>query len=126
MATKLKIKATGKDVKDILNGPDALGAGDVRVNPTKSSGDELMKENPASRQAEGKNKSENSDITSVVRKTLVVPTPEADPVQGYDTVKPVDRTRNADTPEAARQANNRARDFRTNLGRGKGTNTVVE
>jgi hypothetical protein len=125
MATKIKIKATGSDAKEILSGPDPLGSGDVRVNPTKSSGDELMKENPASRQAEGKNKSESSDITSVVRKTMVVPTPEADPVQGYDTVKPVDRTRKADTPEAARRANNQARDMRTNLGRGKASHVEV-
>jgi hypothetical protein len=122
----LKIKAKGVDAKAILNGDDPLGAGNVRVNPTRSSGDELMKENPASRQAEGKNKSESSDITSVVRKTMVVPTPEADPVQGYDTVKPVDRTRKVDTPEAARQANNRTRDMRTALGKGKVSSTVVE
>lgn len=126
MALKLKVKLEGKDAKEALNGPDALGAGDVRVNPTRSSGDELMKENPASRQAEGKNKSESSDITKVVRKTMTVPTPEADPVQGFDTVKPVNRTRKADSPEAARQENNRARDFRTNLGRGKQSTVVTE
>lgn len=78
-----------------------------------------MKENPESRQAEGKNKNENSQITKAVKPTLVVPTPEAAPVKGYDTVKAVQRDRDADVPEAARQLNNRTRDMRTNLGRGK-------
>lgn len=87
---------------------------------------EQLKENPESRQAEGKNKNENSDITKVVKKTTVVPTPEARTEQGFDTVQPVNRTRKEDSPEAARQRNNRTRDMRTNLGRGKPAIVEVE
>jgi hypothetical protein len=87
---------------------------------------ELMKENPESRQREGANKDENSDITKAVKKTLSVPTAEASPVQGFDVVKPVKRERKADSPESARQLNNRTRDMRTNLGRGKPAIVEVE
>lgn len=83
---------------------------------------ELMKENPESRQAEGKNASENSDVTKAVKKTTVVPTPEASPVQGYDVVKMVDRTRQKDSPEETRQRNNKSRDLRSNLGKDFWTN----
>jgi len=78
-----------------------------------------MQENPESRQKEGSNKSEVSEITKAVKKTTEVPTPEARTVQGFDCVQPVDRERKEDSPEAARQRNNRTRDMRTALGRGK-------
>lgn len=89
-------------------------------------GKELMDENPQSRQAEDKNKQETNDITKKVKKTLVVPTPEARTVRGFDCVMPVDRKRPEDSPESARQKNNRSRDMRTNLGRGKPSSVVTE
>ena len=113
MALKTKIKATGKDAKELLG---------LKAERAGTRGAELMKENPASRQAEGKNKSEVSDITKVVAKTTVVPTPEADPVQGFDVVKEVNRTLPADSPEAARRRSNKSRDLRTNLGKDFWTN----
>jgi hypothetical protein len=79
----------------------------------------MMKANPESRQAEGKNESAKSDITSPLKPTLTNPSPEACNVAGFDTVLPVDRTRPDACPESARQRNNRTRDMRTNLGRGK-------
>ena len=106
----IKLKAKGQDAKDLLG---------LKAERAGTRGAELMKENPASRQREGANKSEVSDITKVVAKTTVVPTPEASPVQGFDVVRPVNRDRKPDAPEAARQLNNRTRDMRTNLGRGK-------
>jgi hypothetical protein len=86
----------------------------------------MAKNNPESRQAEDTNKTEVSQITKTVKPTTVVPTPEAEPVGGYDTIKMVDRTRKSDSPEAARQKNNRTRDMRTNLGRGKASDVVVD
>ena len=109
MATKIKIKASGKDAKDLLG---------LKAERAGTHGAELMKENPASRQAEGKNKSEVSDITKVVAKTTKVnTTPEANAVQGYDVIGPVNRERKADSPEEARKKNNAARDKRVNLGK---------
>ena len=88
--------------------------------------DKLMKENPASRQKEGANKTETTDITKPVKKSLNVPTtPEAVSLQGFDTVAPVNRALPADAPEEARKKNNASRDARTNLGRtGWATPTV--
>jgi len=118
MSIKVKIKARGEDAKELL-GQDQ--------KDKVTGGKEQMKENPESRQAEGKNASEKSETTKVAEKTLDVPTsPEARNVQGFDTVKPVNRERHADSPEAARQRNNMARDARTNLGRGKSSTVVVD
>lgn len=77
----------------------------------------LMKNNPESRQKEATNKGPESDISKTVKKTLGVPTPEAEPVGGYDLIKAVNRERASDSPEEARQKNNRTRDQRSNLGR---------
>lgn len=78
----------------------------------------LLKDNPASRQAEGKDKGSKSQITDPLKKTLSVSaTPEARNTAGFDTVTPVDRTRSDDSPEAARIRNNMSRDRRTILGR---------
>jgi hypothetical protein len=113
MSVKVKIKMKGQDAKN------ALGMSTGANMPEKSRGKELMSENPESRQAENTNKSEDSQITKEVKKTLVVPSPEAEPVQGYDVLKRVDRTRKDDSPEAARARNNAVRDDRTVLGRCK-------
>jgi hypothetical protein len=88
--------------------------------------DKLMKSNPASRQAEGKNSGTTTDITKPVTKSLNVPTtPEAVSVQGFDTVQQFDRSLPKDAPERARQRNSASRDARTNLGRtGWATPTV--
>jgi hypothetical protein len=95
--------------------------------PAKIVGDEPMADNPASRQAEGSNKSENSEITKEVKPTTTLPgSPESDPVKGYDTVKKVAREFPADGPEMARKANNMARDSRTNLGRGTWSEPVLD
>jgi len=126
MATKVKIKATGKDAINLMDmkgefrhGPYKPTTDVAALNGDGSTGGKMMDENPESRQAEDMHKSEDSDITSKVEKTTTVPTsPEARPVQGYDTVKPVNRAMPADFPERARRANNQARDMRTNLGRG--------
>jgi hypothetical protein len=124
MSLKLKIKAKGAAAVDLLGknnirDPHVAQKDLASLNGDGSRGGEMMDENPDSRQAEGKSKSENSGITKVVRKTLSVPTPEATPVQGFETVDAVDRDLPADYPERARRANNQARDMRTNLGRGK-------
>lgn len=91
------------------------------LNGDGSFGRPMMKENPESRQAEGENARENSDIAKKATdtKAAVVPTEGADPVQGYDVVKRVNRELPADYPERARRYNNQVRDERTNLGRGK-------
>lgn len=114
---KVKIKATNSDAKQLLMGEEPA---------KKVGGVEQLKENPKSRQAENTNKSENSDITKVVAKTLSLPEPEANVVQGYDTPRTINRERKADSPEAARQRWNRARDMRTNLGVGKTSIVEVE
>lgn len=112
----IKIKLKGQDARNLLteNEPAAVVRG----------GKELMGENPQSRQAEGKNKNENSDITKKVKKTLTLPEPEARIIQGYDIVKPVNRERKDDSPDQARMLNARTRDMRTCLGRGK--TSIVE
>lgn len=125
----IKVKAKGKDAIDLLGlKNDFRGAQkDLdALNGDKSRGGKMMDENPESRQAEGKHASESSDITKKVARTTSVPTPEASPVQGFDTVKPVDRELPADYPERARRANNQTRDMRTNLGRGKPAIVEVE
>jgi hypothetical protein len=95
--------------------------------PAKIKGDDPMPENPASRQAEGSDKSENSQITKKVKPTTTIPgSPETDPVQGYDTVKKVERKFDEDGPEAARKSNNMSRDARTNLGRGTWSVPVLD
>lgn len=86
-----------------------------------------MDENPQSRQAEGMDKDERSQITKPVKKTLTVPTsPEARNVEGFDCVQPVNRARMEDSPESARQRNNRTRDMRSNLGHGLPSNIVID
>lgn len=87
---------------------------------------ELMGENPKSRQAEGKDKGEKSQITKTVKETKTVPTPEAAAVKGFDTVKQFDRSLKADAPEEARKKNNQSRDSRTNLGRTIASVPVLE
>jgi hypothetical protein len=78
----------------------------------------LMKANPETRQAEGKNKGAKSAITSPLKQTLSVSaTPEVRNTAGFDTVTMVDRTRPEGSPEAARIRNNQSRDRRTVLGR---------
>ena len=86
----------------------------------------MMKANPESRQAEDKNAPAKSDITKPLTPTLKVPQPEARVVAGFDTVTAVDRTRPDACPESARQRNNRARDLRSNLGRGKAGIVEIE
>ena len=89
--------------------------------------DKLMKSNPASRQKEGANKTETSDITKPITKSLSVPTtPEAVSVQGFDTVQQFDRSLPKDSPEEARKKNNASRDARTNLGRGIPSQPTIE
>ena len=95
--------------------------------PAKVQGKKGMQPNPESRQAEGSNKSEVSEITKKVTPTLTIPgSPESEPVQGYDTVKKVAREFRADGPEAARKKNNIARDLRSNLGRGVPSTPVLD
>lgn len=92
----------------------------------KITGKEPMKDNPESRQGDGKNASENSDITKKVKPTTTRPgTPEGATEQGFDVVKKVAREFPADSPEAARKKNNMARDARTNLGRATWSEPVL-
>lgn len=131
MAIKTKIKATGSDAIDLLGMKRGFRGHVAQKNLALMNGDgsrggEMMDENPDSRQAEGSTKSENSDITKKVKKTTMVPTAEATPVQGFETVEPVQRDLPADYPERARRANNQTRDMRTNLGRGKDATVIVE
>lgn len=122
---KVKIKAAGKEAIDLLGmkknfrDPHSAAKDLAAMNGDGSRGGEMMDENPDSRQAEGKSASEVSDTTKAVKKTTVVPATEATPVQGFETVDPVNRELPADYPERARRANNQARDMRSNLGRGK-------
>lgn len=131
MAIKTKIKATGSDAIDLLGMKQSFRAHTPQkdlalMNGDGSRGGEMMDENPDSRQAEGSTKSESSDITKKVKKTTIVPTPEATPVQGFETVEPVNREMPADYPEKARRANNQTRDMRTNLGRGKDATIIAK
>src|SRR5215831_7301873 len=106
---KLKVKGSAEDINKILNGDSASGPAEIK-------GKEPMGPNPQSRQAEGKNESENSDITKKVKPTTTRPgTPEGKIEQGYDVVQKVEREFAPDSPEAARKKNNMARDARTNL-----------
>lgn len=120
----IKVKAKGEDAKKLLNMADKKAAS----GKAKFAGEDMpMQENPASRQAEGSDKSENSEITKAVKATTTLPgSPESDPVQGFDTVKKVARVFPADGPEAARKANNISRDCRTNLGRGTWSTPVLD
>jgi len=95
--------------------------------PAKISGKEPMPENPRSRQAEGGNNSEKSQITREVTPTVTRPgTPEGDTEQGFDVVKRVAREFPPDGPEAARKKNNQARDLRCNLGRGVWSTPILD
>lgn len=117
---KLKIKGSAGDINKVLNGDNAAGPAGIK-------GREPMKDNPQSRQAEGKNDSEKSDITKKVDPTTTRPgSPEGATEQGYDVVKKVAREFPADGPEAVRKKNNMARDARTNLGRGVWSTPVLE
>ena len=120
---KIKIKGSADDAAKVLGkgmrNPHQAQSDLDLLNGDGSRGAEMMDENPDSRQAEGSSKSEVSQITKKVKKTLVVPATEATPVQGYETVDTVDRSLPVDSPERARRANNQARDMRCNLGRGK-------
>jgi hypothetical protein len=97
--------------------------------PAKIVGDEPMKDNPASRQAEGSNKSENSEITKEVKPTTTLPgSPEsADDVEnGYLITSRVERKFSPDGPEAARKKLNMNRDLRSNLGRSTWSTPVLD
>jgi hypothetical protein len=128
----IKVKAKGQDAIDLLGmkndfkGPHSATKDVAALNGDGSRGAVLMKENPASRQAEGKNSDETSDITKPVKETTKVPTPEAEPFEGYDIVRPVNRELPAGMPERARRASNQARDMRVALGRGKPATIVQE
>lgn len=122
----LKIKAKGNDAKDLL----AMKAGfrnahspqkDVDLmNGDNSTGAPYMKENPESRQAEDTNKGAGSDIAEKAKQTTSVNTsPETQPMEGFDVVRPVNRQTVTGAPERARRYNNQTRDMRTALGRGK-------
>jgi hypothetical protein len=89
-------------------------------------GEPHMKSNPRSRQAEGKNSDETSQITMKVKPTTTLAEPEARVTEGFDTIYPVNRVRPEGSPEAARQRNNRARDLRTNLGVGHSSKIVLD
>lgn len=118
----LKIKAKGKDAQDLLD----KVKGDNAAGPAGIKGKEPMADNPQSRQAEGSDKSENSDITKKVKPTTTRPgTPEGATEQGYDIVKKVAREFPPDGPEAARKKNAMARDARTNLGRGTWSEPIL-
>lgn len=119
---KIKIKGSAKDINQILNGDSEQSSG-----PAKIAGKEPMGDNPASRQAEGKDQSEVSEITKKVKPTTTRPgTPEGNVQQGFDIVNKVAREFAPDSPEAARKKNNMARDARTNLGRGTWSVPVLE
>lgn len=116
---KVKVKGSADEINKILKSDDAAGPADIK-------GKEPMGDNPQSRQAEGSNDSENSDITKKVKPTTTRPgTPEGATEQGYDIVKKVAREFPADGPEAARKKNNMARDCRTNLGRSTWSTPVL-
>ena len=119
---KLRVKGSAADINKILNGDSDKSSG-----PAKISGKEPMADNPRSRQAEDKDKSEVSEITRKVKPTTTRPgTPEGNVQQGYDIVNKVAREFAPDSPEAARKKNNMARDVRTNLGRGTWSVPVLE
>ena len=128
---KLKIKATGSDVSNLMGMKNEFRGHapqkDVDLmNGDNSTGEKYMDENPASRQKEATHKSENSDITKAVKQTTVVPTPEAQPMEGWDVVRQVNREVPIGMPERARRYNNQVRDARTNLGRGKPSVVVTD
>lgn len=139
MAIKIKVKADGKDAKKILSGqmPDATGANFVTRNelfvpPGATSGEKHASERVAYKPRPGiAGKSEATpELIGNEREQVVKPETGslAAPVkaegfgasyvgEGIITVVPVARVLNP--VERARQDNNRTRDMRTNLGRGK-------
>ena len=128
---KLKIKATGSDVSNLMGMKNEFRGHapqkDVDLmNGDNSTGEKYMDENPASRQKEATHKSEVSDTTKKVAQTTVVPTPEAQPMEGWDVVRQVNREVPIGMPERARRYNNQVRDARTNLGRGKPSVVVTD
>ena len=137
MAIKVKVKADGKDAKKILAGqlPDASGANYVSPNelyvpPGASSGVTHASERVSYKPRPGI--AGKSEATSVLvgndkaqvdkpetgARVNLSPNGFGPSYQGENvmTVAPVTRTLNP--VERARQANNRTRDMRTNLGRG--------
>ena len=119
----LKIKARGSDARKLLDLHEDKPAQEGLVP-----GREVMGENPESRQAEGSNKNENSDITKKVKPTLKVMAngPEVRDVKGFSCVTPVDRALPSDSPEEARKRNNASRDARCQLGRLIPSNPIVK
>lgn len=108
MATKIKVKITGKDADSFLTPSQSA---------VKTDGP-LMPENPESRQSEGAQKSEVSDITKKARPTTQFPFAPSDSTRaGFENVEAVNRALPDDYPEIQRRKNNRSRDLRTNLGR---------
>ena len=129
---KLKIKATGSDVSDLMGMKNEFRGHapqkDVDLmNGDNSMGEKYMDPNPASRQKEATHKSEDSDITKTVKQTTKVnTTPDTTPMEGFDVVRQVNREVPIGMPERARRYNNQVRDARTNLGRGKPSVVVTD
>jgi hypothetical protein len=129
----LKIKAKGQAAIDLLGMKKDFrdahkSQKDIALlNGDGSRGDKYMDENPSSRQAENTHASEESDITKKVKQTTAVNTsPEAQPFEGFEVVRPVDRELPVGMPERARRFSNQSRDMRTALGRGKSSTVVTE
>lgn len=145
---KVKIKAEGKQAKQLLQAansiPDASGANfvsrnDLHLDPGAKSG-----ENHASQRVPykarpgwaGKNSAtpelvgnEREQVSKPETGSLDGPLKPEGPGPSYvgediDTVKAVSRDLNP--VERARQKNNRTRDMRTNLGRGKPAQPTVD
>lgn len=110
----LKIKAKGEDARELMDMKASFKAG----------GKPMMKENPASRNAEGDNGGpEHAKDYMDSQPSNVM---EENVQQGYTIVKPVNSVMPEHYPESARRKNNQARDQRTNLGRGKAGIVEVE
>jgi hypothetical protein len=136
---KVKVKAEGKDAKKILSGqlPDASGANYVSRNNLHVDSGASSGVNHASKQVPYKARpgiagksSPTPELVGNERSQVVHPgtgslAGDINPVgsgpsyvgENIDTVKAI--TRELNPVERARQVNNRTRDMRTNLGRGK-------
>ena len=146
MAVKVKIKADGKDAKKILSGqmPDASGSNFVSPNRLYVPAGAESGKNHASQRVPHKARpgwagksaatpelvgNESSQVVHPGTGSLdgnIDPSGFGPSCVGEDinTVKPV--VRNLNPVERARQKNNRTRDMRTNLGRGKSAVVEVE
>ena len=137
VTVKTKIKSTGADARriaSVLHGgatPDASGSNYVSPNKLyvpsgASSGQRGASERVPYKSVPGATAGSTPTEPVIGNSSSQVNGPEGfgpSCTDGIDTVKAVTRTQNP--VEAARQKNNRTRDMRTNLGRGKQSQPTV-